>query len=174
MIYIDVEFDPETETLESFIPKCLSSEEGWRFKPTFKDPELIVKQYRAANRSFAAILELCQTYFPGCTEREVAVALNNLCDKLRISDDHLMSTMLICLRCTDVNKIVFLGYPVGPDTSKRYKESNLPGMLKYSELAHQERYHIDWSDKLADKYTWKYLKNLIEQEDALHQGTAAN
>lgn len=97
MLYIKE--PPQTESIKEFIDKIVSPHpwENGLFTATYRDPECTDLQCRLARRSFGAICEICKTYFPCCRDRDVAIALAELC----------FDNSFKFFRCEDINRWVF-------------------------------------------------------------------
>mgnify|MGYP006274754327 CR=1 FL=1 len=101
MIYAEIKA-LDLDTLYTFFRRCFDTAEG-KFCKTFHDEELTQEECHVARRSFKALVEIAQTYFPNTTEKEVAAFLV----KAGKDQDFRMST----LYCPDIKKWVFCRYP---------------------------------------------------------------
>lgn len=114
MMYFSVVLE-QNDTILELLTKGFSVF-GGRFKSTYRDKELTILECNIANRSFLALLEICQTYFPATTENDLKIALNILCTK----------NDLYTLFCTDINEWVFFKAVCDLDRCKeRLKQNNI-------------------------------------------------
>jgi hypothetical protein len=101
MIYTRIK-NTEGETLYEFFKRCFDIHDG-KFCETFHDPELTQEECHKARRSFKALVEIAQTYYPNTSEKEVAALL------VKAGKDQ--SFRMSTLYCPDIKKWVFNIYP---------------------------------------------------------------
>jgi hypothetical protein len=89
-----------------------------QFEQTYFDSEYKELECKAARRSFTALVEICQTYFPETTEEDVAKVLVKL-----ISGKE--DSYLACGFCSTINKVVFC---------KQYSEFLKPGISSWGNI----------------------------------------
>ena len=89
--------------------------ESYQFKETYHDEELEETECNPARRSFSALVEICQTYFPETTEKDVAKVV---IDFIRGGT----SSFLCCGFCSTINKVVFC---------RQHSDYNLPNISSW-------------------------------------------
>lgn len=136
-LYVKEERKP---TLYEFLKHCFSIEgNSGCFVPTYTDKECTILECRVARRSFEALLEISQTYYPKCSEK----ALARIIYKLNDLDN------LYAYPCGTVKNIVF---KIAPESTTKVDLWKSMGSIK-----------MDWKD--AGKYTQRDIMFLAKKID---------
>lgn len=103
MIYVNIPQIEQKESLYDFFKRCFSINGDGKFCETYNDPEFTSEECHEARRSFKALLEIAQTYYPETTELELA--------HLLVTAGKDQSFRMSTLYCPDIKKWVFYRYP---------------------------------------------------------------
>jgi len=107
---------PDVTNIEELIAKGFKeSGQGYNFAETFINAECTEVECKPARRSFLALVEICQTYFPETTQEDVAKVLVELIQGKE-------NSFLACGFCGNINKVVFC---------RQYSEFIKPGISSW-------------------------------------------
>lgn len=69
------------------------------FKQTYKDSDCTIEAIPPARRSISALINICQTYFPSCTDEEVIIAIESLPGKCIITCPKIRKVTVCITKC---------------------------------------------------------------------------
>lgn len=112
-IYLRIPKDKEIANLYDLLVYGYTNKDGERadskFSRTYKTPDFSESDCHSARRSFDDLLEISRTYFPETLEKDLALCLEELRKKEK----------LVCIFCSDINRVVFL---TGYSTTTSFKQ----------------------------------------------------
>lgn len=150
--------------------KVLSSDERTRhgespyIPKTYEDPECTILDFRRANRSLNAMLDLTQTYFPETTMEQM---LKAMFDSLSIN----------LFRCPDIGKFVTHPYLYRGDFYKQFPEGSVDYIVYKNRKDFVEMYNgkLSSGSSMAipkdvedrDGYTFNFIESCTKNEQAV-------
>lgn len=116
------------------------------FKQTYKDSDCTIEAIPPARRSISALINICQTYFPSCTDEEVIIAIESLPGKCIIT-------------CPKIRKVTVCITKYNGNYYTLYNGNYYTLTQDYE------------STEILDKFTIEYYKKIIKEWNTLKTQT---